>query len=183
MNNVIKICAVLTLLLFAWGVYAKGNPSGSGDYKTDAPSDNLRIMVTEAWLLMYPENGGKPDYKKAYQMNEEAYKKGHSEGASNIGLMYERGLGVKKDEATALKWYSSAMSSPYHSPQAEIGTARIILNNLPNQENLELATKYLDAARSNALNPISLWYEERENFLKEIAILQNELDYQNSKNQ
>lgn len=176
MSQVIKVSLVLILLLLSWDSVATANPANSRSYQVYSPSDSLRLIVTEAWGMMYPSNGAAPDYKKAYELNEKAWNLGHPEGASNIGLIYEKGFGVEKDDAAALKWYSFALSSPYHSPQAEIGMVRIILKRTPNQERLELADKYIKAALENAMDPKTLWYEERDGFLKEIGILENQMD-------
>jgi len=150
--------------------------TNSNNYETVAPSEHLRLLVTEAWNLMYPKDGILPDYKKAYELNEKAYKLGHAEGASNIGLMYEKGLGVDEDASVAAKWYLMAKSSEFHSPQAEIGLARITLQKSHTKENLSIATSYIRAARNNAMDSKSLWYEENDAFLKEVEGLQEYLE-------
>jgi len=175
-NRLVNLSLLLLTLTSSWYVFATTDPFTVTNNYSGAPTDNLRLMVTQAWEFMYPSYGTAPDYKKAYELNEKAWSLGHPEGASNIGLIYEKGLGVEKDDAAALKWYSLALSSPYHSPQAEIGMVRIILKRTPNQVRLELADKYIKAALDNAMDPKTLWYEERSGFLKEIGILENQLD-------
>jgi len=164
------------LCLFNALAYANIPPFAGLKYQLAAPSAELRDKVSLAWHLMYPEEGIKPDYKKAFELNEEAFKQGHPEGASNIGLMYEYGLGVEKDNWTAARWYLKAESHEFHSPQAELGLARISMQRAPTKENLDTAGMYIKAARVNAKNRKSLWYDQRIEFLKEAELLQRELD-------
>jgi len=170
--------AMLATMLCLFNVLAHANipPFSAIKYQLAAPSAELRAKVSLAWHLMYPLEGNKPDYKKAFELNEEAFKQGHPEGASNIGLMYEYGLGVDKDNWTAARWYLKAESHEFHSPQAELGLARISMQRAPTKENLDNADMYVQAARANARNRKSLWYDQRLEFLKEAELLQRELD-------
>ena len=172
MSRVIKISMTLTFLIFFWNAYATIDPANSSSYQMDAPSDNLKLMVTEAWDYMFPKEGGSPDYKKAYELNVNAYNLGHPEGASNIGLLYEKGLGVEKDIELASNWYLLAISSKFHSPQAEIGLAIISIQ----KGYLDSADKYLKAAKINAMDPKSLWQQESADFMREILDLQDRLE-------
>jgi TPR repeat protein len=176
MKQIIEACFLLGLLSTSFNLIAMTGTTNSNNYETVAPSEHLRLMVTEAWNLMYPKDGVLPDYKKAYELNDETFNLGHAEGASNIGLMYEKGLGVAKDVSAATKWYLIAHSSNYHSAQAEIGLARITLQKPHTKENLSIAASYIRAARNNAMDSKSLWYEESNSFLQEIDNLQEYLD-------
>ena len=176
MKASIKVCVLLVLLYTSFNVIAMTGQSDQNNFQVVPPSDHLRLMVTEAWNLMYPKDGVEPDYKRAYELNEKAFNLGHAEGASNIGLMYEKGLGVDEDASVAAKWYLIAQSSNYHSPQAETGLARITLQKPHTKENLSIAASYIRAARNNAMDSKSLWYEESDSFLKEIDNLQEYLD-------
>jgi len=176
MKKIIEACCLLVLLFTSFNLIAMTGTTNSNNYETVAPSEHLRLLVTEAWNLMYPKDGILPDYKKAYELNEKAYKLGHAEGASNIGLMYEKCLGVDEDASVAAKWYLMAKSSEFHSPQAEIGLARITLQKSHTKENLSIATSYIRAARNNAMDSKSLWYEENDAFLKEVEGLQEYLE-------
>ena len=176
MKKIIKTCWLLVLLSTSFNVLAMTDPSDPNNYKIVAPSEHLVLMVTEAWNLMYPKDGVEPDYKRAYELNEKAFNLGHAEGASNLGLMYERGLGVDEDASKATEWYLIAHSRKYHSAQAEIGLARITLQKPHSKENLEIFASYIQAARSNAMDFKSLWYGESHSFLKEIYDLEQYLD-------
>ena len=172
MKKIIKSLAILILLSSSLNSDATTDPANSSSYQMDAPPDNLKLMVTEAWDFMFPKEGVSSDYKKAYELNLNAYNLGHPEGASNIGLLYERGLGVEKDIELASNWYLLAISSKFHSPQAEIGLARISIQ----KGYLDSADKYLKAAKINALDPKSLWQEESADFIRAILDLQDRLE-------
>ena len=72
------------LCLFNALAYANIPPFAGIKYQLAAPSAELREKVSIAWHLMFPSEGIEPDYKKALDLNEEAFKLGHPEGASNI---------------------------------------------------------------------------------------------------
>jgi TPR repeat protein len=65
-------------------------------------------QVTVGWWHMTGKHGFKVDYAEAMKWNLKAYKQGHSEGANNIGELYEKGLGVPKDMEQAKSWYRKA---------------------------------------------------------------------------
>ena len=109
-NRLVNLSLLLVTLTSSWYVFATTDPSSVTNNYSEAPADNLRLMVTQAWEFMYPSNGAAPDYQKAYELNEKAWNLGHPEGASNIGLIYEKGLGVEKDDAEKDGWH--ALTSP-----------------------------------------------------------------------
>ena len=172
MKKLIKAFCLLVLLSISLNVIAITDPANASNYQMDAPADNLKLMVTEAWELMFPKEGVAPDYQRAYELNLNAYNLGHPEGASNIGLLYEKGLGVEKDIELASNWYLLALSGKFHSAQAEIGLARISMQ----KRYLDSADKYLKAANINAMDPKSLWQEESADFMREISDLQDRLE-------
>ena len=145
-------------------------------YQQDPPSSELRQMVTEAWLLMAPENGEAPNYKQAYELNLKAYKGGHLEGASNLGYLYEHGWGVEQDDSLAEEWYLKAIASEYHSAQAELGLARIYLQRPHTEENLAKVANYIKQARVTAKNPMSLWKDDYLIYLRDAVMLYDELE-------
>ena len=172
MSRLIKINVLLIFLFLSSASFAITDQSNP----IKAPPESARVMVTEAWDLMFPNVGVSPDFKRAFELNERAYQLGHFEGASNIGLIYEQGLGVPQDIEAAIKWYLIAQSSRYHSPQAEIGLARITLQKSNSQASLNSVAYYIQAARKVATDPTSLWFDEREGFLKQIELLQQQYD-------
>ncbi len=65
-------------------------------------------QVTVGWYSMTGEHGFLINYSEAMQWNLKAYNQGHSEGAINIGELYENGNGVPKDLEQARVWYARA---------------------------------------------------------------------------
>jgi hypothetical protein len=76
--------------------------------RASANSGIPHAQVTLGWWHMTGEHGFKVDYAEAMKWNLKAYKQGHSEGANNIGELYEKGLGVTKDIEQAKFWYKKA---------------------------------------------------------------------------
>lgn len=70
-----------------------------------AQSSIPHAQVSVGWWSMTGEHGFSKNYSEAMQWNLKAYKQGHSEGANNIGELYEKGLGVPKDTEQAKNWY------------------------------------------------------------------------------
>jgi TPR repeat protein len=76
--------------------------------RASANSGIPHAQVTVGWWHMTGEQGFKVDHAEAMKWNLKAYKQGHSEGANNIGELYEKGLGVQKDMEQAKSWYKKA---------------------------------------------------------------------------
>jgi len=76
--------------------------------RASANSGIPHAQVTVGWWHMTGEHGFDIDYAEAMKWNLLAYKQGHSEGANNIGELYEKGLGVPKDLEQAKFWYKKA---------------------------------------------------------------------------
>ena len=76
--------------------------------RASANSGIPNAQVTVGWWHMTGEHGFKVDHAEAMKWNLKAYKQGHSEGANNIGELYEKGLGVPKDMEQAKSWYKKA---------------------------------------------------------------------------
>jgi uncharacterized protein len=57
---------------------------------------------------MTGEHGFPINYSDAMSWNLKGYQNGHSEGANNIGELYEKGWGVTKDIEQAKSWYKKA---------------------------------------------------------------------------
>ena len=76
--------------------------------RASASSGIPHAQVTVGWWHITGEHGFKIDHAEAMKWNLKAYKQGHSEGANNIGELYENGLGVPKDMEQAKSWYKRA---------------------------------------------------------------------------
>lgn len=168
---------LLLLLLVSINALAKVPPFDAMKHQLDAPSEQLRDLVTKAWSHMNPT---KPEYENdyglAFDLNAKAYQLGHPEGASNIGLLYEKGWGVVKDFDSAEQWYLKAVAGTYHSAQAELGLARIYLSKPRNKENADKVINYTQQAKKTALVKGSLWGDGRDAYLYEADLLAAELE-------
>ncbi len=76
--------------------------------RASANSGIPHAQVTVGWWHMTGEHSFKIDHTEAMKWNLMAYKQGHSEGANNIGELYEKGLGVSKNMEQAKSWYRKA---------------------------------------------------------------------------
>jgi TPR repeat protein len=168
---------ILLLLLSSINALAKIPPFEGIKHQMEAPSEEVRDLVTAAWSHMDPEKSeSKHNYALAFKMNANAYQQGHPEGASNIGLLYEKGWGVEQDFDLAEQWYLKAVAGIYHSAQAELGLARIFLLKPRTKENIDKIIKYIDQAKNTALVKGSLWDEERNSYINEADSLKAELE-------
>jgi TPR repeat protein len=174
-----KIRGLLLLLLNSLNALANIPALKAIKHQLDAPSEQLRGLVTEAWEQMDPARPElENDYPLAFELNANAYQRGHPEGASNIGLLYEKGWGVAKDLDSAELWYMRAIAGKHHSAQAELGLARIYLTKPRIKENVNKIIIYIQQAKETALVRGSLWKEARNAYLMEADFLAVELkDY------
>ena len=71
----------------------------------------------EAGIVAYQAN----DLPLAYAAFLAAAEEGHADSQFNVGLMYEKGIGVGKDEKEAVLWYGKAASQGNASAQFNLG--------------------------------------------------------------
>ena len=71
----------------------------------------------EAGIAAYQAN----DLPLAYKKFLAAAKEGHADSQFNVALMYERGIGVSKDEKEAVVWYGKAASQGSAAAQFNLG--------------------------------------------------------------
>ena len=168
---------LLLLLLSSINAIAKIPPFEGIKHQMEAPSEQVRDLVTQAWSHMDPAKPeSEHDYALAFKMNNNAYQQGHPEGASNIGLLYEKGWGVEQDFDLAEQWYLKAVAGIYHSAQAELGLARIFLLKPRTKENIDKIIQYIQQAKNTALVRGSLWEDSRDAYLNEADLLATELE-------
>ena len=168
---------LLMLLLASINAIAKIPPFEGVKHQMEAPSEKVRDLVTAAWSHMDPEKSeSEHNYPLAFKLNANAYQQGHPEGASNIGLLYEKGWGVDQDFDLAEEWYLKAICGTYHSAQAELGLARIYLSKPRTEANVKQVVIYIQQAKETAAVRGSLWKEGRDNYLIEADFLMEELD-------
>jgi TPR repeat protein len=71
----------------------------------------------EAGIAAYQAN----DLPLAYRAFLAAAKEGHADSQFNVGVMYEKGIGVGKDEKEAVVWYGKAASQGSAPAQFNLG--------------------------------------------------------------
>ncbi|QDT01031.1 tetratricopeptide repeat protein [Adhaeretor mobilis] len=71
----------------------------------------------EAGIAAYQAN----DLPLAYEEFLAASKKGHADSQFNLGLMYEQGIGVGKDEKKAVVWYGKSAAQGNAAAQFNLG--------------------------------------------------------------
>ncbi|KAI9338030.1 hypothetical protein BD770DRAFT_448429 [Pilaira anomala] len=59
------------------------------------------------------------NYKKAFECYQKAFDRNCVNGASAIGLMYDKGLGVEKDMAKAYEWFNKAFGLFGHTSESK----------------------------------------------------------------
>ena len=91
--------------------------------QTDANQETIDVKQEtadahfEAGLAAYQAN----DLPLAFQEFLAAAKKGHADSQYNMGIMYEQGIGVGKDDAEALAWYSKSAEQGNSEAQFNLG--------------------------------------------------------------
>jgi localization factor PodJL len=78
-------------------------------YEQAAGHGNLKAMHNLAVISAGASpSGGAPDYNTAARLFDRAAQHGLHDSQYNLGVLYESGLGVPKDHASAYKWYTLA---------------------------------------------------------------------------
>lgn len=108
----------LTLgLIVGAGVGAvQANPLSDGFAALQADDDRtaLRIwlplarsgdLMAEVYLGALFLSGSAPDYAQAIVWTRKAAERGNAAAQHNLGFIYERGVGVRRDPSTAINWY------------------------------------------------------------------------------
>jgi TPR repeat protein len=93
------------------GLGVEADPSKALDYARHAASlGEAGGEVLLGFLYVQGIGGVVKNYDRAFFWFKSALDKGHSMAANNLGVIYEQGLGVKKDINLALKYYRQAAS-------------------------------------------------------------------------
>jgi len=79
----------------------------SSGHKTPPPSD-AQIAFDTGFNFLKGRGGIDRDYKQAAEWFSKAAEQGHADAQYNLGELYNRGRGVKKNKNIALKWYKAA---------------------------------------------------------------------------
>jgi len=94
---------LLTNLVFSFQAQAEENPQA--------------LTHFDAGIAAYEAN----DLPLAYEEFLTAAKEGHADSQFNVGLMYEKGIGVGKDEKEAVAWYSKSAEQGNSAAQYNLG--------------------------------------------------------------
>ena len=113
------VYVILIFLLGSVGLYWIADnglkiASFDKEKKTNVPFESSLLAKEGESIDQY--NRGKilaeiqvpPDNKRAVKWYALAAKKGYTDAQNDLGVMYEKGRGVKQNYKTALKWYSLA---------------------------------------------------------------------------
>ena len=79
------------------------------------------------------------DYTRAEVICRKAAEQGDADAQYNLGVMYERGLGVSQDYAEAVKWYRKAAEQGWAEAEYNLGVM--------NQEGLGVTQYYAEAMK------------------------------------
>lgn len=100
-NSLLAYILLLTMILFM----------------VDTQAQEIENANFEAGILAYESNNPPLAFKEFLI----AAKQGHSDSQYNVALMYEKGIGVVKDEKEALVWYDKAASQGNSAAQYNLG--------------------------------------------------------------
>jgi len=102
--NIKIIILTLALLFSSQGLYAKAGNEHSFLLKAD---DTTSFMNYEFHHLAY-EAAAQKDYENSYRIYSKLANKGDARAEYNIGMMYMKGIGVKRAKMDAYKWLRRA---------------------------------------------------------------------------
>lgn len=95
--------------LFERGVGGSPDPAAARYWYERAASDgNTKAMHNLAVIAAGTQNGQTPDYPTAIQWFTAAAERGLADSQFNLGVLYENGLGIGRDQVAAYKWYALA---------------------------------------------------------------------------
>lgn len=88
------------------------------DAELQRDQEDLNAVANfEAGIAAYQAN----DLRLAYEEFLAAARKGHADSQFNLGLMYEQGIGIGKDEKEAVVWYGKSAAQGNAAAQFNLG--------------------------------------------------------------
>ncbi|MDM8565666.1 CHAT domain-containing protein [Candidatus Halobeggiatoa sp. HSG11] len=90
-------------------------PKSNAELKPENCSYDIKTMVACGDAYRKGENGFPQNYGGAVELYEKAANEGNPDALTNLGNMYEKGLGVDKNEVEAAKLYERAATDHNHS--------------------------------------------------------------------
>ncbi|GAB5405874.1 MAG: hypothetical protein Aurels2KO_41050 [Aureliella sp.] len=111
--------------------------ASSSDYASsdDASSDDAEANFA-AGIAAYQSN----DLVLAFKKFQTAAKQGHADSQFNLGLMYEQGIGVERNEMQAVAWYGQSATQGNSAAQFNLGV--LYENGRGTAVNFEQANKW-----------------------------------------
>ena len=119
----------------------KGNATARNELRKMAERDNVNAQVALGDYYYNSQN-----YNEAIKWYRKAITKGNAEAAYRLGLCYEKGHGVQKDNKTALLWYNTAAKQGNQEAQKRLNEI-----NKQSQQNTNVSASY--AAMYNSEKP------------------------------
>jgi TPR repeat protein len=107
--------AVIAAVLALWLSFGHSNSS------VLQPNLAVNQAVGEVVLQKGNEAFRRKDYAEAMRWYREAADQGNAQAQSNIGVLYENGLGVAQDDVEAGRWYGKAADQGNASSQNNVG--------------------------------------------------------------
>jgi TPR repeat protein len=99
-----KLAALLACLLASMAFTAQVTAQVPAKVEAQAKQNPKAVADFEAGIAAYQAN----DLPLAYNEFLAAAKQGHADSQFNVALMYEKGIGVGKDEKQAVVWYGKS---------------------------------------------------------------------------
>ncbi|KAK3240197.1 hypothetical protein CYMTET_49950 [Cymbomonas tetramitiformis] len=101
-------------------------------------------------------------YEKAGEHYQRAADKGHLDAQTNLGYLYEKGLGIPQDLKAAAYWYRKAAEKGFAKAQNNLGSLYYTGNGVP-LDNYAAVEWYRAASRqgnASAMNNLGICYED-----------------------
>ena len=90
--------------------------ASSQETNATTPSENAKKLYNTGLQYYNDKN-----YKKAVKYFTKAALQGYATAQSNLGVCYEKGTGITKDEKIAVKWYTKAAEQGHATAQCNLG--------------------------------------------------------------
>eukprot|EP01018_Ginkgo_biloba_P016114 Gb_35649 [translate_table: standard] len=112
--NAIREDMVFKEVFLSWIMVEKYRMNAKAGQKYD----EVLLMAAEYFANF---NGLKHDFSRAFSLIHDAAERGYAEAQWKVGLFHELGLGVKRNESEAVKWYEDAKNKNDLSALVELG--------------------------------------------------------------
>ena len=123
------------------------------------------IMVSWIYIDQNPKN-----YEKGLFWSEYAANAGHGEAASNIGLIYHKGLGTKVNLDLAKYWYQKSLTMDrYWSGQSHVGLGLMYMSGVGFSRDLKEARKYFSFVTTKMPNASDEYINQAKTHLKKLG--------------